>query len=41
MNLFPERSDAAAYTLAPAGVEDLAWEQDGQMKGIEPALRTG
>lgn len=33
--------DVAATTPAPVGIEDWAQAQDGQMKGIDPALRTG
>lgn len=33
--------DAAAFTPAPAGVEDQDQTQDGQQKGDHPALRGG
>lgn len=33
--------DAAAFTPAPAGVEDQDQAQDGQQKGDHPALRGG
>lgn len=33
--------DVAAPTPAPVGIEDWGRAQDGQMKGIDPVLRTG
>lgn len=41
MSRFAGLREAASSAAAPAGAEGGAQARDGQMKGAEPALKTG